>query len=571
MELVLGFVGPIEQDNLASALKKASVFCGKPVEPLFKSSSFSLYASRSHTEHIHIYQNEKAITLVQGKVFSNQNDPIAPGVFDLSKIQGPYSAIQWNQVTEKLSIKITHSSWSYIYFAHLGDSFVFSNLLPLPDLLLGRRHKINELKIISRLEGRYDILNESYYDDVAMVSPGDILSFKERISRTEIPLKMTHEKKIMTYQDAVHSSKDLISSVTGKYIKNGNNIASTLSGGLDSTTISAFAALQMKSENKILHTYSHVPSIGFNSIPRKNRILDESPFIKELISMYSNMEGKFITPDMHPFSLTDIAKYLVSIGSGPCAVPMSYPWMSTIFSHAGRENRDSIFISAYGNALMSWNYGNSKKMGFYKSYIKPSLSYGKRMLTRMHKEPLSGSLWKINPKSVLDIKSEFDNISHLSSFLLYKQAFTFSGDILNALQIRNSITAFDPSANEAMIKHFLSIPEQLYTNNGISRSIIRGSTQGILPESIRMNFMRGEQSPEWFCELKKSIEVYKKRLSLYKDIPFLNQNMDFKKASKLLSILSGLQITHKNNMSVNYTFDMVANQLQYADWVLFAN
>ena len=47
-----------------------------------------------------------------------------------------------------------------------------------------------------------------------------------------------------------------------------------------------------------------------------------------------------------------------------------------------------------------------------------------------------------------------------------------------------------------MIKFCLSVPEEQFVQNGLDRSLIRRSTENLLPDKVRLNRVRGFQAAE---------------------------------------------------------------------------
>jgi asparagine synthase (glutamine-hydrolysing) len=71
-------------------------------------------------------------------------------------------------------------------------------------------------------------------------------------------------------------------------------VAATLSGGLDSTSVSVVAAEQLAKEGKRLRTYTHVPHFPPSRAISKNKFPDERPFAQAVADYSGNIDPVYL-------------------------------------------------------------------------------------------------------------------------------------------------------------------------------------------------------------------------------------------------------------------------------------
>ncbi|UJF33933.1 asparagine synthase-related protein [Paenibacillus hexagrammi] len=66
------------------------------------------------------------------------------------------------------------------------------------------------------------------------------------------------------------------------------------------------------------------------------------------------------------------------------------------------------------------------------------------------------------------------------------------------LSLRYGLWERDPTCDARVVRFCLSLPLEQYVQNGVSRSLIRRSTNGYLPDEVRMNQrIYGIQGADW--------------------------------------------------------------------------
>lgn len=561
MELIFGILGHVKSKHLDRAIKKSEGFCLHAVTEKYDSKMFKLYSSSRKPARGLIKSQDSCFTYIDGHIQSEYDS------VNLDKLKGPYVAIQWQEKLCKLIVKITDSMLCNLYYREVEGGVIFSNWLPVVDILFGAAPSFSEEKILSFLDSSFSLPGLSYYNGIKQLTPGHILTCKPSCVRKAALENIKFEPKLTgAYENIISDAKEIISNSVCNHLEFNQNIGSLMSGGLDSTTISALASVYLATEDKTLNVFSSIPKDKFQTNLFKGRVIDEQPLIRELLSMYPNMKANFLLPEQIVHSLCGVAKILQSNSSSPCAAPVNYPWLYSIAQTIRDQKMDTVLMGGFGNITFSWNYAQ-KSSSIYKNKIKPRLARIKRTL--FSGSQLSGCLWRVDYSDSIYADAMSSSSDHENIYRIAKKSSAYNEDVYNTIQILNNFMFLDPTRDDRVVEYFLKIPDAMYSNNGRTRSIARDMTEGLLPDCIRLNSSRGQQAPWWVAEFKESADIYLKRLHDYHDISFIRRNFDFKKAESILTKVKGTPINNgffkKNYNSIS----LALSHLQMADWVLY--
>lgn len=146
------------------------------------------------------------------------------------------------------------------------------------------------------------------YKYIEQVPPSHTILVKEgevKFSRYYTPTvgKMLNLKSNEEYEEAF---REVYKSAVKARLRTHHQVGAHLSGGLDSGSVVSFAARDLRTENKKLHTYSYVPVEGFEDWTHKGRIADERPFIQSTVEHVGNIQDYYLElPERSPLSEID--------------------------------------------------------------------------------------------------------------------------------------------------------------------------------------------------------------------------------------------------------------------------
>lgn len=315
-----------------------------------------------------------------------------------------------------------------------------------------------------------------------------------------------YESFLETYKKAVYNR-----------LRYGGEIGSTLSGGLDSGSVSVLAAKFLLKENKELYSFSSVSEYVSNDnlLGLKNKFVNE----KELAELTSKKVGniKWFPVFGNDISVLKGIKIATKIGSSPVYAPSNAHWFYEIFTSAVEKNVKVILNGQEGNNTVSWagpdGYNNSISKKF-KTLFLDIFPFLEGIKTREEiKKELSDVLQDkfITQNSILykinDTVLEWARLRKMSGIesraYLMSLTTSSSGIVWQNSALNYNIETPDPTADEDVIKYCLGVPDEVYSSKEYNRFLLRKSFKNILPDEVLFNRQTGLQGIDNWYRIKR--------------------------------------------------------------------
>ncbi len=227
---------------------------------------------------IHLFNNDNKILskkisnteiYILGKIYNENEDKIIPNIYNLFENQkdrelcgfnGSYCIVIFDQKEKSLSIYLDDNSVIPIYYKQVSSSlFISWNIFHLSQVKK-TDSKINYENLFSWiLIGGRGFNDETRYTDIKRLEPGSNLKFQDKkiiIKKNDpfkfIPSSLNEDQLLENCHSSIIKACDI-------RLKNQNNFALGLSGGIDSRLV--FAALR-KNYRKNIYAYTYGPK-GF--------------------------------------------------------------------------------------------------------------------------------------------------------------------------------------------------------------------------------------------------------------------------------------------------------------------
>ncbi|WP_274650400.1 asparagine synthase-related protein [Paenibacillus humicola] len=315
-------------------------------------------------------------------------------------------------------------------------------------------------------------------------------------------------------------------------------VSASLSGGLDSGAVAAFAADPLRQQGKRLYAYSYIPAPGFTDWTSRRMAADESPYIDAVVRHIGNMEQSSLAfPGKDSFGEIDD---LLGVMEAPYKFFENSFWIKGILEKAREDGAAVLLTGARGNFSISWGpamdyyAGLLRKLRWIHLYRELKL-YGRqmnigrsRLLPEVFKlafpfaalsfhakrEPDSPQL--IHP----DLAARTNVFAKLKGHDAGLDGVTFDeyaardyqfeqfavsnhqGTSITKFSLRYGVWERDPTGDPRVVRFCLSLPVSQYVQHGIDRSIVRRATAGMLPDEVRLNQrVRGVQGADWIYRM----------------------------------------------------------------------
>ncbi|KGE19319.1 asparagine synthase-related protein [Paenibacillus wynnii] len=336
--------------------------------------------------------------------------------------------------------------------------------------------------------------------------------------------------------------RDVFGRAVSDRLRTFHEVGAHLSGGLDSGSVVSFAAKELRKRGKPLHTFSSYPVDGFNDFNLPRRFADERPYIQSTIDHVGNMEPNFLNfPTMNPYSEIDD---LLDTMEMPYKFFENSFWLKGIYENAAAKGVGVLLSGQRGNFTISWGPALDYQAKLLKEFKWITFFWENRryyQTTHANKKQVRQIVGKkvfpplarfiapddeepfpilIHPQFAkqtnVQARLQESGIvkwgSAMSAYDVRRDHFiqphfwNVNGTVATKHSLKYRIWDRDPTNDLRVIRFCLSVPENQYVQEGVDRSLIRRSMDGLLPDKVRLNRKtRGVQGadgvhrmlPEW--------------------------------------------------------------------------
>ncbi|EEH98921.2 asparagine synthase (glutamine-hydrolyzing) [Clostridium tertium] len=326
------------------------------------------------------------------------------------------------------------------------------------------------------------------YKNIEEVKPAQYIIVNEDGIKKDIYWELKAEEFNENEEEAVEHVRSLLIDAIDRQLVGDVPLCTFLSGGLDSSAISAIAAKEYKKRNKTLTTYSidyednekyfksslfqptsdqHFAEIMAEYIGSDHRTvvlnhrdlvnaLDDAVFGRDLPGMAD------VDSSLYLFC-KEVKKDFVIALSGECADELfgGYPWFT---------NEEMINSNTF-----PW----SRFIGERKAILSPDLK-------NLKIEEVAQTAYNDTLKEVPHLSGE-SKLEHRMRELFYLNLRWFMVNLLNRkdrMSMANSLEVRVPFADYRLVEYAFNIPSNIKLLEGREKGLLRKSLEGILPESI---------------------------------------------------------------------------------------
>ncbi|QNK59906.1 asparagine synthase-related protein [Paenibacillus sp. PAMC21692] len=418
-----------------------------------------------------------------------------------------------------------------LYYTTTGEFAAFSTtiapLLSLPGVERGLNELwLSEFLAIPITTEAVDV-SSTVYKTIRQLPPAHSFTLREghlSFSRycTIAPMEKIKLRSNGEYEEAF---RDVFRKAVSSRIRTYREVGANLSGGLDSGSVVSFAARELRTQNKLLHTFSYVPVDSFADWTPRSRVANEKEHIQDTVQYVGNIHDQYFDFAEHN-PLSEIDDWLDLMETPYKFYENSY-WMKGIYKKASEAGAGVLLTGSRGNWTISWGPAQDyqaallrkfKLWTLYREFNQYSVNINAnrirlrntigrkafpalaRLMSAYRNEPVLPELihpefarrtkvyerleeygydfWGDPSQNVYDVRRK-----HFEK--LY--SWTITGTAGCKQSLSHSMWERDASNDLRVIRFCLSVPENQYVQNGYGRSLIRRATQGYLPDTIRLN------------------------------------------------------------------------------------
>lgn len=410
----------------------------------------------------------------------------------LEKLNGIFAFAIYDSMRRKVILARDRFGVKPLFYCRRGDTTVFASeikaLFEYPGVTPAfNREGLAELFAISpaRTEGNgvFKGINE-VLPAHCMIICGDKITEKPYWE-----LKSCEHKE--SYNDTIEHTKTLLVDAITRQLVSDVPIATFLSGGLDSSFITAVAANKMKSEGKTLSTYSFDYEGNDRYFKKSSFQPDsDSEWVPKMSNAFETEHTYLVCPNDVLVPMLSDALYAKDLpGMADCDSSLLYFCRQVKKRHTvvlSGECSDEIFggypwfrdANAFEREAFPWCYDLSMRQNVLKDSVKDSLNLEEYSHMR-YKESVAKT-----PKYTGDTPEEARRRE--IAWLNIKWFMTNLLDRKDRMSMASGLEVRVPFCDHRLVEYVWNIPWEMKNKDNVSKNVLREAAKGILPENIRL-------------------------------------------------------------------------------------
>jgi asparagine synthase (glutamine-hydrolysing) len=338
-------------------------------------------------------------------------------------------------------------------------------------------------------------------------------------------------------------------------------VATQLSSGFDSSTVTAFAAQKYMREGKRLTTFTSVPFYDSATL-FSNRIATDESYLTIPTCKFLGNADNYIVSSQHTSILNSLLLSL-EMHNVPLHAAGNMYWIYDIYELAHQQGIRTLLNGQLGNATISWRgysvYNELKKWirqtlllqhPQWKERAKlANLVLSKRQWPDSDALPNPWDSYSVISRQFgkdIQLKDQMRQTGHdpyfTSNFHFKQIRLQFlnptqsrAGMIWQNIGHHYGIDTFDPTNDRRLTAFCWSVPNNIYFREGEYKWLIKHAMQGVLPDSLIHQTRKGRQATDISFRIQKEGVAFQDLLDSFKKEAAIGYYLDIPKMEQLLN------------------------------------
>lgn len=479
-------------------------------QPFFDNEQQIVFASNSEFYNL---EAEKKFLQSRGHLGPLNNDNeiafrlyLEKGLDFLTHLRGEFSCAILHVKQNKLILIRDRFGIKPLHYHHNQEGFFFSSEAKTL-FNLGIRAEANLAAFQQAWTTQYPLCDETYFKNVKQVKPGHILVF-EKNSVTEFPywdLDYSSKSTNLNYQEAKEELKKLVTESINIRLRGNAKIATHLSGGLDSSIITAITQKQFekpldsfcvsyqdatKDEFPFAQQVAKKINCHLHSIPLSDQIIAESILdavkASEGLAANGHLSGKYVLNQ----AIKKQGYSVILTGEGSDELFLGYPHLkidlfgNNINNYQKNQSSQGDMISNQSDSEL---FFTKKIFGFEPHFLLAKFYLGKKIESYLDSPPnFLNSEKRFLNQFHLKTLEQIQNKAHFTTYLWCKS--TLCNYILKTLgdgcEMAHSIEGRIPFLDHHLFEFTKTLPVKWLISSESEKNILRDAFKNELPVSI---------------------------------------------------------------------------------------
>ncbi|MBP3460789.1 MAG: asparagine synthase (glutamine-hydrolyzing) [Bacilli bacterium] len=402
----------------------------------------------------------------------------------MNKLEGIYAFGIYNDKDKSLFLGRDRLGIKPLYYLNKNKNFIFSSMIkPILESKIIKpiltKKEIGELLAL----GPSKKIGSGIFKNIKELRAAHYLIYKKGKIKIKRYWNVKDKKNNDTFEEASNKVKNILTDAIKDQMVSDTPIATLLSGGIDSSIITAIVADTLKKENKILTTYS----IDYED---NNKYFKKNSFTVSLDEYFINlMSKKYHTNHKYKIiSQKELAKYLEK-----SLTARDYPGMADIdssllwFSEQISKDYKVILSGECADEIFGgypWFYRSELNERKNFPWIN-NLDYRQKLLNKNLKINLKKICKKEYKKTIKELprhdrknkykKLFYINMTHFMTTLL---------DRKDRMTMGATLEARVPFSNTKLVEYLWNLPFEYKYKSNIEKYLLRDAFKDILPNEV---------------------------------------------------------------------------------------
>jgi asparagine synthase (glutamine-hydrolysing) len=488
-------------------------------------------------------------------------------------LMGGFAFAIWDSAHQTLFLARDHAGERPLYFARsLGPdgSFAFASTPPGLCALPSLNRRVNVAAMVRFLAALSPVVTETFFEGIERLLPAHWM----KVSPAGIEMRRYWhpvDARPIRYRrdsDYIDDFRERFDRAVAARLCGADGIATQLSGGMDSSSVTATAARLLAREGRRLASFTAVPISGYDGSALTGRFGDEGPMASAVAGFYPNIDHMLVNTAGR--NLVASSRRDAQLSGQPTFNPTNMLWVDAIFDNMRSRGLTVLLQGTGGNATISFGglIGLSElfrsghwlklfrliremRAGGHTSW-RGAASWAtgglipQRLRSLYHPgmRDFSMAYTAVHPRLAAEYGlreealSEFYGVESSTASIRRTLYEGHDPGIHNAVAAAGwQIEQRDPTLDKRIYEFCFGIPVEQYLVGGQSRSVIRRAMEGRLPESTLRCTTRGLQAADWYLTVQAARPQLAAELTRMERSPLARHILDTQRLRTLLDTL----------------------------------
>jgi asparagine synthase (glutamine-hydrolysing) len=486
----------------------------------------------------------------------------------ISRLIGDFALILWDAAEHRLILARDVQGRRPLHY-HRQDRFIAiasmpKGLLALPEI----PNEADEEAVAEFLAVLPERTPRSFFRGIERVVPGEILVFERQSARRTQYWQFEPKPLRLRDDEYLEATREMLDRAVSAQLRGaGSKVGSHLSGGLDSSSVTATAARLMAPKGKVI-AFTSAPRAGFEGPEFYGRFNDESGHAAALAALYPNIEHVVLRGNRRsPLAALDRNFLLYD---RPALNLCNNVWIEGFLDLAKERDLNVMLIAEFGNMTISYtgleglaemlaggrlirltreamslrrNGMRALSIGAYA--VGPFLPRrlwrginrlaGRRVGIRDWSAVRADRIGQLE-RAARARGNDLSNANWRDSVAMRKWMYGLidDGNVLKGQLAGWGIDTRDPTLDRRLVELCLSIPIEQYLKGGQSRALVRRAFADRLPRVIVEETRKGYQAADWHEGLLAALPDAAAEADRIANVPAASSILDTDRLRQLL-------------------------------------